>query len=254
CAYLDALARLRRARLLPATAINWGALGQVGMATRYADAERYLGASGVGLFTPRQATELLGRILRWNPVGLGVAMMDWARWGRAYPGWAASPKYGALAAADAAAPTPAAERPLLAAIAALAPAERELGIADMLAEILGETLALAPEKIDRKASLLSIGIDSLMAMELQAGVDKKLGVKISTLELMKGNSIAQLAQHVALLLGAVSAGADTVDTPASARELQLDDAGKIIAQLDHLSDEEVERLLATLASETGAAG
>src|SRR5581483_6686603 len=92
CAYLDALARLRRARLLPATAINWGALGQVGMATRYADAERYLGASGVGLFTPRQATELLGRILRWNPVGLGVAMMDWARWGRAYPGWAASPK------------------------------------------------------------------------------------------------------------------------------------------------------------------
>ncbi|MGH8759693.1 MAG: phosphopantetheine-binding protein, partial [Burkholderiales bacterium] len=252
CAYLDSLAHYRRGRNLPATSIHWGALGQVGMAARYADVEKYLSGSGVGSFTPSQAVKLFGRILHWNPVELGVAIMDWKLWGRIYPTWAASPKYGALIVNEEGTGAESADPTRLRALFNLDPEAREAAIADVLTELLAQTLGSAPDKIDRGLSLLSMGIDSLMAMDLQTAVEKRLAVKISMLELMKGNSVTQLAQHVALTIAAPRAATHAPETCKPTRdplhqralrdELDLGDAGKIMAQLNDLTDDEVGRL------------
>jgi NAD(P)-dependent dehydrogenase (short-subunit alcohol dehydrogenase family)/acyl carrier protein len=264
CACLDSLAHYRRARNLAATSIHWGALGQVGMAARHTEAEKYLSRSGVGSFTPAQAVKLLGRVLSWNPVELGVASMDWKLWGGAYPAWTVSPKYGALVVDEEVTDTQPANHELLRQLSELDPEKREGAIADVLAALLAETMQLAPEKIDRKLSLLSIGIDSLMAMELQASVEKKLAVKISMLELMKGNSLAQLAQHVALTMSVpradapAAADADAGDIrlpgPRLRRELHLEDAETIMAQLGDLTDDEVDLLIYKLVPKEGAEG
>jgi hypothetical protein len=95
-------------------------------------------------------------------------------------------------------------------------------------------------------------------------VEKKLAVKISMLELMKGNSLAQLAQHVALTMSAThadapaAANADAGDIrlpePRMRRELHLEDAETIMAQLGDLTDDEVDLLIYKLVPKEGAEG
>jgi acyl carrier protein len=142
------------------------------------------------------------------------------------------------------------------ALLALDPPARECAIGDVLAELLAATLQSAAEKIDRALSLISMGIDSLMAMDFQDAIEKRLGVKVSTLELLKGNNLTQLAQHVALTLGVprtptaeggLSDASRSLQRPSGPPdELDLDDAGNILARLDDLTDDQVDRLMAEL--------
>jgi acyl carrier protein len=256
CAYLDALARYRRARGLAATSINWGALGQVGMVARYAEVEKYFNRSGVGSFTPSQAVKLLGHVLEANPVERGVAIMDWKLWGGVYPTGAASPKYADLAVHDAADGAQAGDHGLVRGLLELPAEERAVAVADVIAGLLAQTLRLAAEKIDRTQSLLNMGIDSLMAMELQTSVESKLGVKVSTLELMKGNNLNQLAQVVATTLAATPAvkppPAKAPPRPARrpVADLHLEAADQLMARIDQLTEAELDHLLANLATES----
>jgi NADP-dependent 3-hydroxy acid dehydrogenase YdfG/acyl carrier protein len=250
CAYLDVLAHYRRGRNLPATAIHWGALSRVGMAARHSGVEQYLSGTGVKSFAPAQAVKLLGRILHWNPVELGVADMDWRLWGGVYPAWAASPKYGALAVVEAEKGAQSAHlQPLL----DLEPDARPAAITVILTELLATTLQTTPEKIDCDLSLLNMGVDSLMAMDLQSAIEKRLAVKVSTLELMKGNTLMQLAQHVALKISSPGAAepdrmssnssVKQPDQPGLSTEFDLEQAEKIIPRLNDLTDEEVDGLI-----------
>lgn len=257
CMCLDALAQFRRARNLPAISINWGALAQVGMATRHADAEKHLGRTGVGSFTPSQAVKMFARVLQWNPVALGVAMMDWKSWGATYPAWAASPKFGALLVKQEDAQS--GQTTLLHSLAGLAQEDRVAAICTVLVAMLARILETTPEEIDPDTSLIALGVDSLMALDLQAAIEKDFAFRISTLELMKGNSLAALAQQFAQRVGetapvASGPAASVLDVPQFRQRALLDtfdieDAEKIIAQLGDLGDEELDGLLAEL---TGA--
>lgn len=257
CSYLDALARFRRARGLPASSINWGALAEIGMATRHADAQRHLGRSGVGSFTPSQAVAMFARTLQWNPVELGVAMMDWNLWGAIYPGWRASPKYGGLLSSQAAAAA-ASDSTLLGKLGQLAPAQREAEIGSVLVQLLAKTLESAPEEVEADASLIALGIDSLMALDLQAAIEKHFAVKISTLELMKGSTPATLAKLVMQRVAGGEPAAAIQPAPVELERLRqrmslgdvdIEAAEKIIAQLDGLGEEELDGLLSALAEE-----
>lgn len=245
CEYQDALARHRRALGLAATSINWGALAEVGMIARHGEVEKYFNLTGVGSFTPAQAVALLGKVLEWNPPQIGVAKMDWKAWGGTYPTWAASPKYSDLAVGEEDDEGTSGERALLQALAQMSEEDRIKAVADVLTEVLAETLQLAPERIDRQQSLLNMGIDSLMAMELQMGVEARFSVKVSTLELMKGNNLMQLAQYVAKSIADKSARRTSKPAAAPAAK-RPDDAASLIAKLDDLGDADLDQLLAQL--------
>ncbi len=248
CIYLDALARHRRGLGLSAVSVNWGALSEVGMAARYGDAQRHLNRSGVGSFTPRQAVKLFGRVLHWNPVEIGVANMDWKSWGETYPAFTRSPKYSALHVAK---ETTAQSKNTAVVQALLAmPADARLPIVmQHLTGLLAATLTTTPEEIDCGLSLLSLGVDSLMAMEFQAAIDKDFGIKIPTLELMKGNSLTQLGEQLAKAIDVAvdpAASTDRQRGPVSLDELDIEGAEHFIANLDALAEDEIDRLLATV--------
>jgi acyl transferase domain-containing protein/NADP-dependent 3-hydroxy acid dehydrogenase YdfG/acyl carrier protein len=250
--FLDALAQYRRRRGLAATSINWGALGQVGMAARHQEVEKYFERVGIGSFTPAQAVRVFGRILRWKPAGLGAAIMNWPVWGEFNPAWAASPRYQALAGAGAEAGADAGDATLVRSLRELDAEARAERMTSVVIGLVAETLRLPVEKVDPAQTLLSMGVDSLMAMELQTAIEKTLGVKVSTLELMKGTSLAHLARHLAAGFGPaqpapVSALAPAPAPPTTEAALTAPlgeiDAEALLARLDHLSDEQVEQLI-----------
>lgn len=251
--FLDTLAEHRRALGLPAISINLGALSEVGMAARHEGVERHLERVGVGSLTPSEALGMFDRILAWNPVAMASAKMNWALWGGAYTAWAASTRYRHLMpdSSDAAGSQKTAYEEL-------SPAEREEAIGIVLVDLVAGILGLPADTVDHGRSLLNMGVDSLMAMELQAGIDRKLGLKIPTLDLMKGISFGNLIKNIS-----ASSGIKSQSEP-KAQEgqillldkgpLSVDDVtGKIeniddlLARLSEMNDSDVENAIKILS-------
>jgi thioester reductase-like protein len=191
-------------------AVQWGPWAGEGMA---AGQGRRLQALGVGLLPPDAALEALGLALRRGRSGsLAVLNNTWPQLLRQAPPRQAA-AMAALAGSDA--PTGAAasggERQRL-----LELPERERGLA--LVELLQRRLAAVmgledPQAIDPGDSLFQIGLDSLMAVELAAGVQQDLGVKLELESLAGDPSLEALA---VVLLRQFSAG------PGAAMEAELD--------------------------------
>lgn len=254
CGYLDALARYRRTQGLPAVSLNWGALRDVGMATRFGDVEKYLSGTGVGLFTPAQAINLLELALAWQPTELAIAKMDWKQWAAVYPAWGVSPKYRDLLADANSIPTGARHNRLRADLLAMESSQREAAIVEVLITLLAQTIGTGIEAIDSGVPLPSLGLDSLMAMDLLVAIEDSLAVKVPMLLVMKGNSIVQLAQQIEGLMTdpSLSGDAEASSEPRSRDmpdELDLEAAERFIADLGDFDDSEVDKLLQQLMHE-----
>ena len=247
-AFLDALAHQRRALGLPATAINWGAWAEVGLATR-ADRVQHLSQQGIIPFTPQQGVELMGRILASQQVQMLAVSMDWAR----LTGLFAPPFLSYLAdeAAREAGPSPTHKEAGLirAELLSVTPRERPRVAERFLREQIARVLRASPDKIDVHQPLTSLGIDSLMAVELKNRVETEMGIALPVTALLQGPTLAQLA--TVLLEQLTDQAPEPEAATASPTPLLAElasPAGQegeaaLLAKLDELSDEEVDKLL-----------
>ena len=71
----------------------------------------------------------------------------------------------------------------------------------LLAEALSGPLRMAPERVDAERLLADLGVDSLLAVEIQVAISASFGVEFSTLELMRGNTVSSLAGLVLERMG-----------------------------------------------------
>jgi aryl carrier-like protein len=55
------------------------------------------------------------------------------------------------------------------------------------------TLAAAPERVDPERPLTEMGLDSLLAVELQAGLRADLAVQVEMIQLLDGITLRRLA-------------------------------------------------------------
>jgi acyl transferase domain-containing protein/NADPH:quinone reductase-like Zn-dependent oxidoreductase/acyl carrier protein len=205
-AFLDALADQRRAQGLCATAINWGAIGDVGMLAQENAATRQLDLAGIRRIPVAQAMAVLPRVVGLDASVVAVLDVDWSRWMSIFPVAKSLPRFAALAAEDASANAGADYRAELLAVPA---AERLQRLTAAITELVADALHVSADKIDCRQPLTDLGIDSLVGVELQAAVSAKLGVQISILSLMKGGNIEEMATAMLqkLIAGAVPATA-----------------------------------------------
>src|SRR5262249_1897742 len=77
--FLDALAHYRRSRGLHALTINWGVLGQVGVAARNAKLVERFESWGVSSFNAREALEVMGKLLQEDAPQVGVMKIEWSK-------------------------------------------------------------------------------------------------------------------------------------------------------------------------------
>jgi acyl transferase domain-containing protein/NADPH:quinone reductase-like Zn-dependent oxidoreductase/NAD(P)-dependent dehydrogenase (short-subunit alcohol dehydrogenase family) len=191
-ATLDGLAHALRARGIRATSINWGALAESGVIARDARLSEVLSASGVTGLRDQQALAALELALRSGRAQLGAFLVDWQKWAAAHPKMAAAPIFGALRARlqtqnDAA-------RRMHELLAARSSEERRTAVEQQLGEVLAKVLKLDRQQLSATRKLSQMGIDSLLVVELALAIDQRIGVRFSTIELLKGPSLQQLSE------------------------------------------------------------
>jgi len=140
------------------------------------------------------------------------------------------------------------------------PAERQHLLEDYIREKVATVLKLSPSRLDTEQSLSSLGLDSLMAMELKNWIEEELGVQVPITIFLQEPGIAQFS---AQLLDQLVISASTPLIPLIPSGTQVDGRVKIsngdglsrqaaeqlLADLDQLSDEEVDALLSQISQE-----
>lgn len=198
-AYLEALARKRRAKGLPGLAVGWGAIADAGFLARNAEVGAVLSRRlGRAALKVEEALDGLEALLAADPsdAALGFARIDWSAAAKELP-LAATPLLSGLAGAAGDAPAAVGDSDLLTEIAGLTPAAALDRIARVLAVEIGRILRMPAEEIDRKKPLAEIGMDSLMALELRMAAESRLGVDVPLMSLANGASLADIAGRIA---------------------------------------------------------
>lgn len=224
--------------------IHWGRLTEVGYVARHADVGERLERLGLKGFSPAQAVTALGQLILQNPVQMGVVRIDWPQWRRHYsPASLLLSHFADEAAADASRSAAGVVREKVLSADA---AERPRLLETYIQRELGRVLRLDPSRVDLQRPLNTLGLDSLMAVELTTRIETDLGVTFPLATLTQGANVSQLAAQLLAILtdvavppGPAPTKTDSPRPPTSAAP----GAAAVPADLDDLSDQQVDALL-----------
>lgn len=256
-AMLDGLAHYRRALGLPALAMNWGHLGEVGYLAEREQLGQRLERQGVLSFTVKQALECLEYAMQLKEHQLSVLRIDWSVWRGLGITSRVSPRFAHLLrnrgeeSAD--------DRVLLANAEQLRQAdatERGPMVERLLRYKAGSLLGIASENIQRERALLEMGLDSLMAVEMRNWIEAQMGISLPIAALMRSANLSELVAKICGIIESSSnettitkAIGDSVPSPASL--LTGQQANDLLEQLPALGDAEVSQLLERLLRSQG---
>jgi acyl carrier protein len=259
--FLDGLAHARRASGLTGVSINWGAWSEVGMAAGLSTRDRARwAAQGIGMIAPAQGLRALEHALRLGCPQVAVMPVDWHRFTAGRTADAARPLLRALAIpADLPAAAPAAARPAARPakrsfdFRAAQPAERGPLVRTYLAGAVAAVLGLAPDRVDRRQPLTSMGLDSLMAVELKNRLETDTSVRIAIEQLLQGPTVEELEVQILAQLGSETGAADAAAGESGESALEYAAPDELLTRLDDLSNDDVDGLLSRLLGDTANA-
>jgi NADPH:quinone reductase-like Zn-dependent oxidoreductase/acyl carrier protein len=190
-AFLDALALHRRAQGLPCLSINWGAIKDAGYVARHAELQSRLAWEGIESITADEACDALDLALRRNMGRVAVARIDWNRWSN---GTTQTYSVGQPQSPEATEGDVMKKDRLIALLRNSAtPAERQAIIEQHLVQYAARVLEARTDRVDPMRALTEMGMDSLMAVEMQTALRRDLGVEPSLIEILGGGTIRNLA-------------------------------------------------------------
>ena len=228
-AYADALMLARRAEGLPGLAVNWGPWGETGMAARLDDPQsRRLARMGLLALPPETALDALERVAAGGLAQIGIANIDWPTFFRHAPQAQDQPLL-ALLRPDRATGT---GTGWLNRLRRTPPAARRALLATLLRDEIGQVLGGNLEGLSPRRPLFDLGMDSLMAVDLRGRLSSALEHPLATTLLFDYPTLEALTDHLGTLL------------PDSPVEAAVAPAADGAAELDLLSDNELETLLA----------
>jgi acyl carrier protein len=181
-AFMDAFAHYRRARSLPALTVNWGVIADAGYVSRNADIGRFLERQGLDGLKTSEAEAILEELLRSDRCQVAAVRVDFQKLAASLSAQS-SRRFSHLLHQDALGemlPGPSQERgAMLSRIRAAAPKERGDLLQLALRDALANVLKISGERIDADQAFGGLGLDSLMAVELEARVKSDLGINLS---------------------------------------------------------------------------
>ncbi|OBK35451.1 hypothetical protein A5658_08640 [Mycobacterium sp. 1245111.1] len=228
-AFLDALAWYRHAHGQPALSINWGPWAEVGLVNK-PEQQRNLQRHGMIPIPVADGVQTLARLFRSSVTQVAVLRMN-----------------PSLAAGPADAPAPERHDDLRDALLHADENTRRRQLTSYLTEQAAGKLGLAPSQLDVESPLQQLGVDSLIAVELRAQIERDLGIVVPVVRLLDGPSVTGLAGFLVDQLSSTTgqpAPAETGNAPAvngpNGADPQWMD---VLGRLPDISDDDVDALL-----------
>ena len=230
-AFVDALAHYMRAQGRPAISVNWGVWADVGIIAR-SELKDQLAQDGLLSIRPEQGIEIIERLLKHQPVQVAPMPTDWTLWRQTYPMAEKVPVFSLLPTAQThektvvAGPGSMADSSFTQALLLQAPQERQHSIETYFTEMVAGVLRLDRSRIDLDQPLNTMGLDSIMAVEIKGRIEGSLGISISIVELLQGTSINNLTDHVLASLSQEDAELEAL--LAEVEQLPLEDVQSLL--------------------------
>ncbi|CAM2911802.1 L-threonine 3-dehydrogenase [Methylobacterium mesophilicum] len=208
--FMEGLARQRRRRGLPALAVAWGAIGDVGMLARNkAVMEGLAGRVGVTPMEARRCLDLMADALESQGTSPDEAVIAIAamHWGKARERLATmrSPSYADLGS-DQQAEAGGVQAINIGALLKGGDVDAvRKTVSDAIVEDIARILRLPKDDISRVRQLSEIGLDSLMGVELGASLQERFALDAPPAGLSSGMTVNELSES---LIQAVSAPMD----------------------------------------------
>jgi NADPH:quinone reductase-like Zn-dependent oxidoreductase/acyl carrier protein len=211
-AFLDGLAQYRQSLGLPALSINWGPFTEVGLAAVQANRGERLVSRGMGGITTEQSHEVLADLLTRSAPQLGVfpfvarQMIDF------FPHVANIPMLSHLLTKEPHDTVAAESRALRQTLERAAPQDRTALLEQFVCQEMARILRMDAARIDRKSPLQTLGLDSLMAIELRNRLEGGVGLRLPTSTLWTYPDVSALC---AVLIGKMSFASPTKQAAAA---------------------------------------
>jgi NAD(P)-dependent dehydrogenase (short-subunit alcohol dehydrogenase family)/acyl carrier protein len=261
-AFLDALAHHLRAMGQPALSIDWGAVAEIGFGATPEGlrVHEYWESHGIERISPTHVLVALELLIPQNVAQVGVIKLDWQLLQQFYAQIASLPLVSYLVAESAdddisAGATEQAESSTFHTLLNTTPAERQQVLEAYLCEQVAGVLRVPAARLDVLQPLTALGLDSLMAIELKNRLELELKVRIPIVTFLQGPSIAQFTIQVLNQINELaSATSSSPDTPGQQENglvttINQQDAVQLLAELDQLSDVQVDALLSQMLQE-----
>jgi acyl carrier protein len=127
---------------------------------------------------------------------------SWADWARFETRGAKSPRFASLIASDSQVKDHSIRDALIEELSQLENADQVELLGGLIVEVIASVLKSDPSTIPLDCSINQLGVDSLMATEIQLLFDSKLGLTISILELIGEATVRSIAtQSLKTLMG-----------------------------------------------------
>ncbi|MDB6007134.1 MAG: Beta-ketoacyl synthase, partial [Prosthecobacter sp.] len=238
-AFQDALAHHRQAAGLPALVINWGALGGEGYVARNERVAEFLARQGTTALSPREVVGLLEMFLATGVTQAMALRVDWSKWRQSFRSSQESPLLERVFAAGVeGTETTGSKSDWRRKIESAAPEERTDIVGQAVRDVVGSVLRVKPEGLRDDQPLTDLGLDSLMAVEIENSIESAIGVALPPASLMRARTIGQIVTLIAEHVGGTAAA------PAPAAPVQSPEPAAVEdIDLDALSDEEIDSLL-----------
>lgn len=231
-AYMDALAAWRRSEGLPGLSIAWGAWGEIGLMAAQSERERALTlAQGLRPFSTRQGLGAFLRLLGAEQAHLGYCPLE--------PGRLASSSladwpYLELLRAEAPDAPAAVGAFDLERLRSAAASERKALLLDYLRYRVALALGSRPEQVETTEHLTTLGVNSLMIMEMRNQIKSELGISVPAVKFFRHPHLVSLADDLVADLAELA----SATSPAPEVHAAL--------SVDTLNDDEVAALLAQM--------
>jgi phthiocerol/phenolphthiocerol synthesis type-I polyketide synthase C len=216
--WVDGLVDYRRRRGLPAVGINWGPWAEVGRGQFFADL-------GFPTITVHDGLAAMQLVLAADRSRTGVFNLEARQWFQSFPAAAGSSLFSKLH--DVTSSDGRGGEAIRTELDALDPSERPILLASAVAEEIQAVLR-SDEQVNHNDALESLGLDSLMALELRNRLEARLGITLPAALVWAYPTIANLAGVLCERMGYPT------DTPVAKVEQQHEEP--------ELSDDELELL------------
>ncbi len=166
--WVDGLVAYRRSQGLPAIGINWGPWAEVGRGQSFADL-------GFTMITAEQGMAAMELVLEADRARTGMFSLNARQWFQSFPAVAESSLFAGLA--ESTTITRRRGDRVRAELDAVDPGERPTRLASVIADEIRAVLRSA-QPLDHDQAMESLGLDSLMALELRNRLEESVGITL----------------------------------------------------------------------------